>query len=654
MKELRINKLEIKSFKGSTRVVEFNGADCLISGKNGVGKSTIMKAWFWLLSGYTDAINPKNCELYDNTMEISENTPTASVKAYINIGGYDYTISRTAKPSYSKKRGETEYTKDASDKYAFFIDDVEVTVKNFNEWIEANICPKELIQYCINGEFLANLSIDDKDKCRKVLEYIIGEIKQEDFKGDFKMLFKMMERFSIEALKEQCKQKMKLPKQRLEEIPTLIESKQEDIAQLEAVNFSENEKKVNLINQKIKEIDEELKGGAEKIKPLIEKRNSELNHIADLERELKNAESAFIEEQNSKPNKISDKIKELNEQNEKIKVYNTKLDIEYEDKKQRLELAKKDLEAYRIELELLKEKKNKIKGRVFADNKCSYCGQELPSDTIEERKNEFKETNSKELEAVVIRGKATIEKINKEKSIISQLTEELENKPTYKELISTSNLRCELDDLKSKIVDYKETEEYKLKYSSINILKANVTTIPEQNNDELTLQKSDLMAELATLNKELGQKTILERNKQELQDLIAEQKANGVALAKLQRLELEINNYIEEKANIISSRVNELLDFAKIEMQERQKNGNMTPSATICRKDGVKYSTLNGSDRILAIIDLQMMFNKYFNVSLPIFIDEASTVALSRVPSSNEWQKIYLKYEDCNFKIEKI
>ena len=188
----------------------------------------------------------------------------------------------------------------------------------------------------------------------------------------------------------------------------------------------------------------------------------------------------------------------------------------------------------------------------------------------------------------------------------------------------------------------------------IKQIQDNLTTIPEQNNDELTLEKASLMSELAELNKELGKKDVLERQKEELQALINEQKANGVELAKLQRLEAQINAYIEEKASIISSRVNDLLDFAKIEMQERQKDGVMRPSATICRKDGVKYSTLNNSDRILTIIDLQMMFNKYFCVSLPIFIDEASTIALSRIPKSEEWQKIFLRFDECDFNVKQI
>lgn len=651
MKELRIKKLSIKSWKGQTKVVELDCKDVMISGKNGVGKTTIAKAWFWLLSGYTDALNPKNHELYDNTQEITENTPMASVRADITLGGCEYSLERTAKASFSKKRGEEAYTKDASDKYTFKLDDIEVSVASFNEWIETNVCPKELTQYLLNGEFIANLSIDDKEKARKVLEYIVGDINNDDFKGDYSVLFKMLERFSIENLKEQTKQRMKMPKQRLEELPTSIENKQSDIANLESIDYSEKEKSIADINAKIKAIDEELKGGANKIKPIIEQRNNQLAEIAKLKRGLEDAESAYITAYNASLKELRVKIEDVDRTNAKIATSNKLIQDQYSDKQKELELAKKDLEAYNLRRDSLVKQRDEVKARVFEAGKCAYCGQELPIEKIEELKAKFNEQKKSDLDVIVVNGRAAKEKIDHCKEKIERLNEFLSKGITLSPLVNADELKKELAIKEAQIKPFKDTDEYCIAIKKIEALSSSIIEIPQVDNDSLTLEKSSLMKDLAELNQDLGKKAILDKYKEELRTLICEQKANSIELAKLQKLDMQIDEYIEEKANIISSRVNDLLDFAKIEMQERQKDGHMKPSATICRKDGVKYATLNNSDRILTTIDLQMMFNKYYGVSLPIFIDEASTIALNRIPEAEEWQKIYLKYEEKDFEV---
>ena len=84
MKTITLKKLEIKDFRAKTLSVSF-GEYTTISGENGIGKSTIMKAWNWLLSGYTDSYSPMNSALFDDKNILTPDTPTASVKAWIDI-----------------------------------------------------------------------------------------------------------------------------------------------------------------------------------------------------------------------------------------------------------------------------------------------------------------------------------------------------------------------------------------------------------------------------------------------------------------------------------------------------------------------------------------------------------------------------------------
>ena len=114
MKTIKLKRLEINDFRAKSITIDFKESTS-ISGENGVGKSTIMKAWNWLLSGYTDSYSPMNSALFDDSKELTPDTPTARVKAVVDIDGMEYTIERTATAKFTRKRGTTEYVKDTSD-----------------------------------------------------------------------------------------------------------------------------------------------------------------------------------------------------------------------------------------------------------------------------------------------------------------------------------------------------------------------------------------------------------------------------------------------------------------------------------------------------------------------------------------------------------
>lgn len=88
MKDIKLKKIVLSNWKGQSKEVEFFNKT-LIEGKNGSGKTSIANAWYWLLTTYTDANSNPNNELFDNTKELSKDTPKAVVTAHIEIDGTD-------------------------------------------------------------------------------------------------------------------------------------------------------------------------------------------------------------------------------------------------------------------------------------------------------------------------------------------------------------------------------------------------------------------------------------------------------------------------------------------------------------------------------------------------------------------------------------
>ena len=188
MKEFIIKEITLNNFKGQSRTFVPNDIKTFVKGANGVGKTTLYKAFCWLLTGYTDAINVKNHELFDSRFELTHETPEARVKAIIMLDGEEYSIERVAKAKFSRKRGSQEWTKDSSDAYCLYIDNIETSATAFSSWIENNIGDVDLLPYMLIGERFANLIIDDKKAARKILEQITGEITIEMMSGDYSMI----------------------------------------------------------------------------------------------------------------------------------------------------------------------------------------------------------------------------------------------------------------------------------------------------------------------------------------------------------------------------------------------------------------------------------------------------------------------------------
>lgn len=654
MKQLRIKTLTLSDFKGQTRSVTFESKDVSIKGKNEEGKSSLQKAWLWLNSGYTDANYGANHELFNNKLPIDENTPIASVEALIELDGIEYKIKRTAKAKFTKAKGSSVAEKAKSDEYKIYVDDVEYTATMFKSWIGNNICDSDKLIYCLDGYFFLNLSLDDKDKAIKIIHDIVGDIKREDFEGDFDTLFKMFERYGLDDLKEQTKSRKKPIIDRLKLLPNLIDSTQKTIEEL---SKTDNKKLTSDLHSKKKEYDhleEQLLGISNEVAPLIAKRNKELQSIDDAERELRNKTLSLNTAPDSKTNEILAKISNIDRENALIDSENNQTKDEYKRNKARLETLKKDLESLNKEIVILRNKRNELKSKVFSPEKCSYCDQELPIELQSELIKKFNTERDKELSVVVERGLSTKSKIEEANKTITELESLVSSEPILKQHNSKEDLEKQLLELKNSKVTYESTEEYKAEKERIEKLRSSVTEVKAMDVSKVTEHKNNLLKEIEELNRLLGESSRFNDVAIELDRLKKEQQEQAVALARIEQLELQIKEYEREKAIIASKRVNDLLEYCNIETQIMQKDGSYKDSCTVTRKDGVKYATANGGSRIRMAFDIQRMFCKHLNIAAPLWIDECSVLDGDKIPKYDDTQVICIFRDDCEFKVENL
>ena len=646
MKTIKLKRLEINDFRAKSITIDFKESTS-ISGENGVGKSTIMKAWNWLLSGYTDSYSPMNSALFDDSKELTPDTPTARVKAVVEVDDMEYTIERTATAKFTRKRGTTEYVKDTSDQYNFYIDNIEVKSNDFKQWIENNICQSDMVTYVLDGSFLTSMIEEDKKGSRKVLEKIVGEIKEEDFKGDYSILKEDMKKYTIEQIEERTKREIVPIKDRMSKIPALIDTHAATIAEYSSKDFDGIMKEIEKRKKEIEDIDNKILGNGDAIKPIL----GERNHLLD----LINQKSAELNSERFKFNKANfDAEAELKKELDAAKAANNSSVSKYEFAKKLIEqkrvmakYVKESIAAVEDAYNLAKKDLSEIKARVFTDDKCAYCGQELPEDMLNEAKEKFNARKKADFDSCVEHGKSVarnkealeseLASINKE---IADLLPTLENEPVP---IDVTEIEGRYNALKeeNKGKRFEDTETYSRLVGEIEEFKRSMPEIPENDNAALTEAKKVLMGTIDNLNREYGIKYKIEELKGKIKELKDEERELGSDLAILEGKLAKCAEYKQEKADIISYRINGKLKESTIDMWSRQKDGNLVPDVVLKGKNGVRFSSLNFSDRIRTCIDIQRMFMEHFGISLPVWVDESSCFSSNNFPII-EGQVIYL------------
>lgn len=650
MKNLLLIKLEISNWRGQNRVVYPFEVITTIKGKNGSGKTSVMSAWYWLLSGYTDANTPQNHNLFDSTKELTKDTPSASVKAMVRIDGIDWLLEKKVLASFKRDKTNDTWVKAQSDTYTYHIDGIEVSATDFKKWIDSNICPIEMITFCMCGQFFSSLAIEDKKQARMYLERICGEIKLEDLnERDYSPLASMFAKgYSIDKIKESFKSTLKTYRENMEKIPSEIEVKNTIIADLKKIDFDSIERMVEEYKKEIEDIDA-------KIKLQNALTESETKVLSDLSEKIVSKRMelrGYWEGHNASQESLKTALKcEINDvvaYNYEVDKANAKIKAKKAEDERLLALEKAYLESLHNERNRLVVERDETKELVYKEEKCSYCGQELPIEMLEESKRIFNERKQQRLDAIVKQGKAIKEKIIASEEKIKSLEEAIDNVEPLREHKSSDSIKEELAKIEAQEVDFKDTSTYKEYMSQIEELEEQARQLRNKSTEttDWTSVKREKMNALLDCNKELGKKSWIDEYERDVVNLQDTMRQLGIECASLEGKIALCDAFVEEKARLVSNRVNDKLVGCEIQMWERLKNGDLTPACTVQSKDGVKLSTINYSRRLLIEAELQKLFCNAYGIKMPIFYDEANVFDSEHKPTSDGWQVFLLQASD--------
>lgn len=553
MKNIQLKSIALKEWKGRNINIDFNqDQPTTITGRNGIGKTSVMKAFLWLLTGRTDANGKINSELFDNTKELSVDTPLAVVTATIDIDGMEHTLARSAKAKFKRPKGQTEFVKADSDEYSFSVDGLPFTATDYNGWISAQICNVDLLPTCILGETFSNFTENDRKKAREVLTNLIGEMQPEASK--YPEVEEDLSMHKPDDLVKLLNSNIKAASEELNQIPVKIGVHRENLNLLKEADENEDA-----------DYDEQINGINEQLSSVRAKMTEKSNNV---------------NEANKNAQELSEKKRNLQKQSDE---------------------AQKECEEWMT------------------------------------KQSEY-ERNIETLTAIVENGKSACPTCGTLLDLSDdELNEKKEQLDCYKE---------QLNIIHEKVMD-KDALAYNLEKEANAIVVQEFVT-PNTTEEQNEIQRlNDLLAEVKA-NKAIAdnRKTQIAAEEAAIETLEASRKELGAKLAQNERKKIAADKYVQDAAELLSKAVNGNLKDTRIQMFETLKNGEQKPSCIITDKQGVKYSTLNFSARMLCNVEIARMFCRLLDVNLPCFVDECSVFDSKHLPIIDGTQMIYMRCSD--------
>lgn len=656
MKEISIKTLELSNWRAQNKKIAFSGRT-VISGRNRSGKSTTKDALLWLLTGY-DSEDRYNYQLFDTTVEFTkENSVPAYVEGIFDIDGMEYTLKRMAEMGWSRPRGSDMYVKKTTDDYSFFRDGVALSSGDYMRFVESVFGPVQYLKFILNINYYMLL---DWKALRTAFSEVIGEVNDSDYTGDYAEISQLLATYkSLDVIKEYLKQRRTPLRdsvgtaERKGSLSIEIETMRDNLPDVSEADRA-RERCIEIETMMLS-IDKEMAGAADALQPYVERRRKETADIMKMRDDLSRREQEY---EQSFRNAITDIDREIHNVNAENYLNRNQQERDKQDiagNERRLEELALDIKRLQDRRKMLLEENRRCLEQEFSGDKCSYCGQELPADMLEDARRLFEAEKEREHQEIVARGKRNnmeMERIKKEMEDISKMNGELAAKG-YPSAKDTAGLDRQKQELLGSHVPFRETEEYAIITKRIQQAEESLTEIPEADTSALRKKKEALLAEYRACSEKAGMISERDRMERRIADKEQDLKRSAVELAQIEGQLAKAEEMEREKAEIMRTRVKKFFSWCDVQMEQRQKNGGTAPACNIIL-EGVPSQVSNTASKMLIGIDISNAFCRYLDTSLPMIVDNMESMDDGYDMNPEGRQEIFLARRDNDFMVEML
>ena len=649
MKQIIIKSIRMVNFQAfKDKTVEFSPNETWIAGANATGKSTIPRAFSWLIEG-KDQYGRTDFEIkpLTTTGEPIHNVDSEAI-AELSVSGEKAVLRKVFHEKWNKPHGKAEQVFNGHETLYYF-NRVPVTMREYNVKVE-EICPQDLFSLLTNPLHFSKIPWQ---KRRKLLFDVAGgDVSDEEIASQDKALmelfesinkYKTMDEYRREISSEKRKIKddqSKIPA-RVDEVMKTIPKQEEDWEAIEK-SISDKSEEIRTIDKEISELSDgmerEFQEYRDKQTEILKKRSALQNIEFEAKKEvnLKNLQSSLVESE--KLEKITEYKKEI----ERRKMSAESLRKE----RQRLINDRDDLRGKWHEL-------NEAKAVFFLEDEfvCPACNRPFDDSDIEAKKEkltaQYNEDKAKKLARNVASGKeltcnidSITENLNISELRCNELSEsinilEAEIKSREKEKVKVEDDNKEIQALLNKNPDHKRLlKEIQTTLKSLGAEPVRVS-IKDQ-----TDRKEAIQVELTDLIKRLSVRQLVAPARDRIIELEREQKSLAQKIADLEKIEYNIQCFIRAKIETTEEKVNSKFSLVRFKMFNQQVNGELEETCEFT-VDGVPFSDLNNAARINGGSDIIKTLSRHYGISCPIFTDNAEAVN-EIIPMDAQTIKLYV------------
>lgn len=668
--------MSLENFKCfQDKEIKFDG-DTKVSGRNQEGKTTIMDAYFDVLTGkLSDGTMPDGVRRKEDGKEVDKVDVIRQIR--VSINGKEYDLKKITKQKWKRPRGTKEEVFTGNET-TYEIDEVPKKKKEFDEFISDNFDPETLL-VCSNPTVFLNALRKNTTNARKILEKMSGfDLRQFiEENPQYENVYKMIENHTADEILKKLRKELNMNEKKIDEQNTKISYERN--REVDSGNKTEIEKKLNEARSKLNKVEEQEETLANSF-AAYETTSDELTKLKRQKDEIYNEANKELTEKRFKLRFDEDKLecnlqhkRGLLEQDE-FKLSNDKKKI-----KQWEEYLNNARENYKktFKEEYQDNQSSEIEKEVFDDATaiCPTCGQRLPEDKIDQLKAEFEENKKirllkeKEKEELWKSGKAKkLKRITEDGNMCKQKADYFkEDKKLIEEEISKNkqaicDYEKEIESINAKLADLPEevdmssNTEYVKVLKSIENLESKIGLLNsgKEKRKQLSEEKQKYFSEIAKLEAELHSLENAKKDKEKRIDSLEEDlKAFSQIGADLERQIDELLEFSLRKNECIAEKINPYFKHLNFQFLDYTIEGNPVETCKImCH--GINYMDgLNHGDKILCEADMVSGFQKMNDVRLPIFIDDAESLDSDRIPEF-EQQLILLIRSDNDLEVSKL
>ena len=609
---MKLLKLNLQNFKGiRNSEFDFGGIDATIYGDNATGKTTVFDSLCWLLFG-KDSLDRADFEI--KTLENGEpiHKVNHEVEAeFLNDDGNSFTLRRVYREKYSSPcGGDTKLTGHTTD---YFINEVPVKEKEYKQYIN-DVIAEDVFKLITNPLYF-NEQYSWQNR-RKLLLEISGDIKDDEVINSRSELTRLAELLNGRTVDEQRKivaaKKTAINKE-LDMIPVRIDEALRNKADI-AASESKLTTDIETLNKSINELENQkatiINGFSS-----TEKRSK----IDEISRQLKARQSEVLSIYNSEKQRKRSEYEALLTQ---LKIIESEHD-RYTDRA--YDLAK-DIERESKRIETLQAEFDTFNAQEFNKEACPTCGQPLPEDKQAELEAAFNSEKAAKLEE----WQSLIESAEMLKANYEEQREEL--------MVKADGLTKEIEDktkaYESKFKEYEnylepnieDDQDYKELKAELFLLELDEG---EETDDKEVARLDDEISSVkekrAALETELNKYTLNADIQKRVIELENQQQKLAAEKNLLDETSFLIDEFVKAKVDMLEESINSHFEYARFKMFNVLVNGNIEECCETTYK-GVPYRSMNNAARMNVGLDIINALTKFYNVTAPVFIDNAEAV----------------------------